>query len=163
MCPRCPALGTALPPLMANFGSTGWMEKSSMMLGNYTLAIILVTPTSEFIMLTFQGGYTQAQISAKKTLSWTILYKRNFLYISLNGPAKSFLQRWFEPVWIGLQAVSNQFANFIQFWDENDPYFSICDLFWDFLFGLKKLANVWKFAPNYQNMAHYYSKTAKAF
>ena len=40
-----------------------------------------------------KGSCAQAHISAKKALSWTILYNRTYLYFSLNGPAKSFFQR----------------------------------------------------------------------
>ena len=46
-----------------------------------------------------KGGYTQAQISVEKRTIWC---HKNYKYFSSNGPAKSFFQRWFKPVWIGL-------------------------------------------------------------
>ena len=47
----------------------------------------------------------------KKALSWTILYNRHYMYFSLNGSARSFFQRWFEPVWKGHKVEKNVFKS----------------------------------------------------
>ena len=59
----------------------------------------------------------------KKALSWTILYKWNYIYFSLNGLAKSFFQRWFEHVWIGLDITSMITTPTSRFPCVSPPYF----------------------------------------